>query len=391
MEVHKIPAFSITPNKVVLYSRFVGANPGRQADGYENLRNNENITGELSDNAIRRMRKAVDYMFYLAGTKAIKGKEVIVPSAENLEAVRGRYYEKDIKYRLNFITLTLPAPQVHSDKVIKATLLNHFLTDLHRKFKVDNYIWKAEKQKNGNIHFHILADKYIHSGALQKTWNRILNTLGYIDRYQKSRKEFYKNGFQINRSPYETRSVHQQYQAYKRAKKNDFTDPPSTNIHALRDVRNIKSYITKYLSKSVDKGNKTRKDQMLELRETIAKIKEEINGLIFDPRSDPADLRFNENYLIQLELEFQKLKDMGIEGRIWGVSQTISKLKTLGDLGDPPDMEIITEIGTRFENPLSDDNIVVTYYFDMNKTPNLKNYFDQYIYLQRFGSQILKI
>src|SRR5690554_5071199 len=62
---------------------------------------------------------------------------------------------------LVFITLTLSSKQVHDDNFIKRNLLNNFIIYMGRKFDMKNYLWKAEKQKNGSIHFHIVTDVYI--------------------------------------------------------------------------------------------------------------------------------------------------------------------------------------------------------------------------------------
>src|SRR5690606_39568338 len=63
------------------------------------------------------------------------------------------------KFRLSFITLTLPSPQGSiSDKEIKRGPLRMFIQKMGRRYGMYNYVWKAEKQKNGNIHFHITTD-----------------------------------------------------------------------------------------------------------------------------------------------------------------------------------------------------------------------------------------
>lgn len=120
-------------------------------------------------------------------------------------------------WRCNLITLTLSAPQMHSDNTIKSKLLNHFLVVAARKWKVVNYIWRAESQANGNIHFHIVTDQYIHWEDLQVEWNRIQAKLGYITAF------------------------------YKRV---GHMKPNSTDVHSLCNVTNIAAYLTKYCSKN---------------------------------------------------------------------------------------------------------------------------------------------
>jgi len=117
---------------------------------------------------------------------------------------------------LSFITLTLSAKQIHGHKEIKRTLLNHFLIVIQRKYEINRWLWKAEVQKNGNIHFHILVDKYIEKKELQGLWNGIQNKLGYVDRFQE---------------------------------KFGHSNPPSTEIKKVKDLSTTLAYLRKYLTK----------------------------------------------------------------------------------------------------------------------------------------------
>jgi hypothetical protein len=115
-----------------------------------------------------------------------------------------------------FLTLTLSSKQVHCDKTIKREVLNHFLIYLKRRYAVHNFLWKAEIQEKttGNIHYHIITDKYIPHEELRELWNAAQNRLSYVDMFE------HKN-------------------------------PNSTDIHSLRRVKNVMAYVGKYMSKSI--------------------------------------------------------------------------------------------------------------------------------------------
>lgn len=117
---------------------------------------------------------------------------------------------------INLLTLTLPAKQMHDDKFIKRHLFNHFLIKLKRRSNFNAYVWKAEPQKNGNIHFHLLVSCFIHKRLVQTIWNNVLNEFGYIDRFE----EIYKH-----------------------------RNPPTTRIEAIKKANNLTAYIGKYMSK----------------------------------------------------------------------------------------------------------------------------------------------
>ena len=47
-----------------------------------------------------------------------------------------------------------------------------------------DYVWKAELQKNQNIHFHLTTNIFIHHATIRTLWNNCINRLGYISEYQ---------------------------------------------------------------------------------------------------------------------------------------------------------------------------------------------------------------
>jgi hypothetical protein len=157
---------------------------------------------------------------------------------------------KSYKFKVAFITLTLPSKQIHSDNYIKETCLNQLLVELRIRYKVRNYLWRAEKQKNGNIHFHILVDKFIPWSELRDRWNRIINKLGYVDNYRTEMKEWHKNGFNVRKDLLKHWDYQKQIKAYQKGKINDWSSPNSTDIHSLHKINNVKDYICKYCTKN---------------------------------------------------------------------------------------------------------------------------------------------
>lgn len=82
------------------------------------------------------------------------------------------------KLQLRSVTLTLQSAQKQGDKEVKRRLLNNFLNYLRRTVQC-NYYWRAEAQMNGNIHFHLLIDKWIDKREVQYKWNSICLKQGY--------------------------------------------------------------------------------------------------------------------------------------------------------------------------------------------------------------------
>lgn len=177
----------------------------REDNRADRIKNSKRMAqGFLSVNAKRKMQKAIEYLLYLSAEKRIYN----------------RSSKKFLKFKVAFVTLTLSSEQKHSDNVIRKKLLHQLLIELKQNYNVENYVWKAEKQVNGNIHFHIVLDRFIPHQQLRSRWNRIQNKLGYINAYQS------KHGGKSN--------------------------PNSVDIHSLYNIKNIGSYLSKYMSKNVE-------------------------------------------------------------------------------------------------------------------------------------------
>lgn len=199
-----IPYVSVRPGSVSIFSlpESGGRRSSAQVEAQKHLEENDH-NGSISRKAKRRITQGIDWLLYLANEKTFTHFKA----------------QKQYKFRVNFVTLTLSSRQVHSDVEIKEKLLNQFLIECRSNWGIVNYLWRAEPQKNGNIHFHILIDKFIPWNELRNRWNRIQSKLGYVQR-----SKHYKEGW----------------------------TPNSTDIHSVRKVRKLGAYLAKYCTKESD-------------------------------------------------------------------------------------------------------------------------------------------
>ena len=65
---------------------------------------------------------------------------------------------KTAKKTLNFVTISFPLGLPDD---IAYTALNTFLTRLRKDYRMKLYVWVAERQKNGTIHYHILIPQFL--------------------------------------------------------------------------------------------------------------------------------------------------------------------------------------------------------------------------------------
>lgn len=237
---------SIHPGQINLF--YESCNPTRKPstkftciedlDQHLNIRppqfNSNYHNGIISKVALRKISRAVDYLVYL------------VPRRKYYTTADGR----SGNYFLSFTTLTLSSKQIHSDNEIKRDILEPLLNEMRKKWKVSNYIWRAEKQQNGNLHFHIVADRFIWWSDLRDSWNYYQERLGYVTRYREHQKEIHANGFNYRPELAPKWNKAAQYKAYKAGLHCDWNSPNSTDIHSLKTITSVRSYICKYITKS---------------------------------------------------------------------------------------------------------------------------------------------
>lgn len=159
-----------------------------------------------------------------------------------------------VAHKISFITLTLPAQQVHDDTFITKEILGNFLDRSRKLGLLENYVWRAEKQKNGNIHYHILTDTFASFSLFRRIWYLALKKFGYLQRYSEkfsamSYSEYHKLPFNAKKSEVQISS------AYARGVRNCWSEPPCIDLEFESDSKNLEGYIAKYLSKEESDGN----------------------------------------------------------------------------------------------------------------------------------------
>ena len=151
--------------------------------------------------------------------------------------------------KFTFVTLTLPSKQQHSDNELKRKGLGRFLQQCKREHNANSQFWRAEPQKNGNLHFHVLLDVTIPWRWVRTAWNSIMQDLGYVAEYAAKRQEYHANGFKYSKAGLTPKQKENEVKAYWYGISTGWRDPNSTDIHALYKAKNAASYVCKYISK----------------------------------------------------------------------------------------------------------------------------------------------
>lgn len=202
--------FYIKPDYIVgvpVWEKPGGKGQRVRAASLKNLEQNT-TEGVVSEKAAKKLRCAVSWLLVSAKWKRVFDKES----------------RKTFRFKVNFITLTLPfIKSPPSDQFLKKNVFHALIVYARKYFGLRNYIWRAEAQENGMLHFHITSDTFIHWQRLRNAWNRILDRHGLLDDF---------------------------------ANEYGHKDPNSTDIHSVHKVRNLGAYLSKYLTKSDDTRRK---------------------------------------------------------------------------------------------------------------------------------------
>jgi hypothetical protein len=179
----------------------------------DNLQDAKTYSGTVTESSKKRIQKAVNLLLMLSPSKSIYNPIL----------------QKTVNHRLSFITLTISSStKMLTAKEAYSKLLKPFLQWFTITKGIKTYIWKAELQKRGQIHYHITTPAFIVFSEIKEKWNYLQRKEGLL-------------------SEFKTKYGHD--------------NPNSIDIHSVYKVKNIEAYLVKYLAKADS-----------EKKETIGKI-----------------------------------------------------------------------------------------------------------------------
>lgn len=164
-------------------------------------------SGKVTNHSAKRIRKATDLLVQISTPTQIYNPII----------------ERHVMHSLSFITLTLSSNERHlTAKEGHKLLLAPWLLRMKRKANLSTYIWKAELQKNGQLHYHISTPSWINYTLIRDEWNTLLRKNNLATTFDDSTGKIQN----------------------------------STDVHAVYKVEDIAAYLCKYLSKE-DKEQST--------------------------------------------------------------------------------------------------------------------------------------
>lgn len=118
---------------------------------------------------------------------------------------------------LRFLTVTLSKETKQGDNEIKRRLLMPFIEKLKKHYGLKYYFWRAEPQKNGRIHFHLIIDQFINKSVVNYEWDLLQFNAGIT---------------------------------VTKPKKTNNYQSPSTRIESIKEGSSVNAYVSKYALKN---------------------------------------------------------------------------------------------------------------------------------------------
>lgn len=255
--IHIVPSYSLDPSKIVSFNTVYfrnetnpdgSVNYSRRPSGHNKNATNATKTTvvkkfhnfKISVNARRNLRRKINWLYFLSRKQKIT-----------------TYRKKTIyNFRIGFHTLTLPSKQIHPTSQITNEILNPFLQELRKRTKMENYVWRLEFQKNGNVHYHMVTDAYCDYHLVKKIWNTCAERLGYVSRYRESMQNLTLNDYHKKFGEGSHNNFRLSAIRYAKGVGSNWSSPNSTDVKSVIGEKQISNYISKYFGKDENSGVK---------------------------------------------------------------------------------------------------------------------------------------
>lgn len=195
------PQIQVRSNCLVYYN-LPTCRPGYQRQ----LSRASAYSGKMTGGSAKRIRAAIDVLCQITPTRSTYNPVT----------------KKNFPFKLNFVTLTVSDSKNIDAQFGYSNLMKPFLRKMRSMGKM-SYVWKAEFQKRGQLHYHLVTDTFLPWSDLRFTWNNLQRKNRLLDSYAEKHKHY---------------------------------DANSTDVHALNGIANISTYLAKYLAKGNSKAIK---------------------------------------------------------------------------------------------------------------------------------------
>lgn len=139
-------------------------------------------SGQVTNHVKRRITSALDLLIQQADAKAAAAAK---PGEEK-------------RLSINFTTLTIASQKNLEVKEAYDKLLRPWLRYMKDKTGMKNYVWKAEYQARGQVHYHVANDIYLDWKVVRWKWNQLQRKERLLDDFALKHGHFNPNGTDIH-------------------------------------------------------------------------------------------------------------------------------------------------------------------------------------------------
>lgn len=194
-----LPVMQVRNSEVLFYNQWQGA-PSKHTRNLIGF-SQPAYSGNITNHSKKNLKKALSLLIQITPLRWIYNPVTA----------------RQMLFKLNFVTLTLPPDKLITARDGAKLLLEPTLRRL-RTIGMKHYVWKAELQQNGQLHYHIATDNFVHYSELNRVWNSHAKKAGLLDGHARRTGNFLPN---------------------------------STDVHAVTKLKDIEAYMAKYLMKGV--------------------------------------------------------------------------------------------------------------------------------------------
>lgn len=193
-----VPVIQVRSNSLVKYDAWTGSSTHQRYDFAESER--QPYAGGFSPHARKRLMSAIDILIQRNPTRTIYNP---ISQTEH-------------QFNINFTTLTISSDNLIGARRAYDELLSKWLRYMRDKYDLREYVWKAELQERGQLHYHVCGNQFIPWQVIRWKWNSLQKKAGLLNDY---------------------------------ARKNGNFNPNSTDIHAVEKQEDLLGYISKEIGK----------------------------------------------------------------------------------------------------------------------------------------------
>lgn len=198
-----VPVIQVRSNGLLKYDVWTGSTTHERYDFSQCERSP--YDGGFSSHARKRLLSAIDILIQRNPTRKIWN-----PISET---------EHD--FNINFTTLTISSNTLIGARRGYDELLSKWLRYMRDKYDLREYVWKAELQERGQLHYHVCGNQFIPWQVVRWKWNSLQKKAGLLNDY---------------------------------ARQNGNFNPNSVDIHSVEKQEDILGYVSKEISKDTFAG-----------------------------------------------------------------------------------------------------------------------------------------